>query len=84
MLKKFHRLYRLVKFQAVGWDSWVPTALKSIFRGEPILESAAWFYVSIVKFIFTPTFEIKIHEKNFFCTKIISFSKLSFDKLTHT
>ena len=27
--------------QAVGWDSLVPSALKSIFRGELIFESAA-------------------------------------------
>ena len=51
--------------QAVGWDSWVPSALKSIFWGVPIFESAAWFFVIILKFTFTLIFEIQIHEKNF-------------------
>ena len=50
--------------QAVGWDSWVPSALKLIFGEDPIFESAGWFSVIIVKFIYTPIFEIIIHEKN--------------------
>ena len=33
------------------------------FMGNPILESAAWFFVIILKFIFTSIFEIQIHEK---------------------
>ena len=34
------------------------------FIGDPTFESAAWFVVIILKFIFTPIFEIEIHEKN--------------------
>ena len=49
--------------QAVGLDSWVQSSLKSILRGDPIFESAAWFFLIIFKFIFTYIFEIKIHEK---------------------
>ena len=64
--------------QAVGLDSWVQSALKSILRGDPIFESAARFFVIILKFIFTFIFEIKIHEKRFIDTKKISFSKADF------
>ena len=52
-----------LNFQAVGMDSWVLSALKSILREDPIFESAAWFFVINLKFIFTSIFEIKIHEK---------------------
>ena len=37
-----------------------------------------------MKFITTPIFQIKIHEKEFLDTKIISFSKPDFDKFTYT
>ena len=65
----------LFNSQAVGLDSWVQSALKSILRGKPIFESAAWFFVIILKSIF----EIKNHENllliivkmwNWSCTKI--------------
>ena len=49
--------------QVVGMDSWVQSALKSIFMGDPIFESAAWIFFIILKFIFTSIFEIKVHEK---------------------
>ena len=39
------------------------------FKGNPIFESAAWFCVIILKFIFTSIFEIKIHEKKFLTPK---------------
>ena len=45
-------------------DLWLQSALKSILSGESIFWSAAWFFVIILKFIFTSIFEIKIHEKN--------------------
>ena len=64
-----------INSQAVGMDSWVQSALKSILRRDPIFESASWFFVIILKFIFTSIFEIKIHEKKFLDTKKISFSK---------
>ena len=41
-----------------------PISSKIDFQGDPIFESVAWFFVIILKFIFTSTFEIKIHEKN--------------------
>ena len=50
--------------QAVGLDSWVQSALKSILRGDPIFESTARFFVIILKCILTSIFGIKIHEKN--------------------
>ena len=67
-----------VNSQAVGLDSWVQSALKSILRTDPILESAAWFFVIILKFIFTSIFEIKICEKKILDTEKISFSKAAF------
>ena len=66
----------MINSQAVGRDSWVPSALKSIF-GYLIFESAAWFFVIILKFIFTLIFEIIIPEK-ILDTKKISFSKADF------
>ena len=59
-------------------DSWVQSVLKSILRGDPIFESAAWFFVIFLEFIFTSIFEIKIHEEKFLDTKKISFSKADF------
>ena len=63
--------------QAIGMDSWVQSALKSILRENPIFESAAWFFVIILKYIFRSIFEIKIHEKIPWDQKI-SFSKVDF------
>ena len=65
----------MINSQAVGLDSWAQSVPKSILRGDSIFESAAWFFVIILKFFFTSIFEIKIHEKKFFDTKKISFSK---------
>ena len=45
-----------------------------------ISESAACFFVIILKFIFTSVFEIKVHGKKFLDTKKISFSKPDFYK----
>ena len=59
-------------FQAVGWDSWVPIPLKSIFSCDRIFESAAWFFVIISKFIFTSICEIRIYKKKFLNTKKVS------------
>ena len=66
--------------QAVGMDSWVHSALKSILRGDPIFESSAWFFVIILKFIFTSIFEIKIHEKNSLIPKKFHFRRPIFNK----
>ena len=62
--------------QAVGMDSWVHLALKSILRGDPIFESSAWFFVIIYDLL------SKIHENKFLDTKKISFSKADFYKAT--
>ena len=40
-----------------------PIGAKKDFKGDSIFESAAWFFLIILKFIFTSIFEIKIHEK---------------------
>ena len=65
--------YPIINSQAVGMDSWVQSALKSILRGDRIFESAAWFFFIILKFIFTAIFEIKIHGKKFLDTKKFHF-----------
>ena len=57
-----------------------PYGFKIDFVRNPISESAAWFFVVILKFIFTPIFEIKIYEKKFLDTQKISFSKPDFHK----
>ena len=59
------RFHFILKSQAVGIDSWVQTALKSILRGDPIFDSVSWFFVIILKFILKFIFEIEIHEKKF-------------------
>ena len=55
-----------------------PIGSKIDFKGDPIFESTAWFFVIILKFISTSIFEIKIHEKKFLDTKKNSFSKADF------
>ena len=47
--------------------------LRNAFSG-----SAAWFFVIILKFNFTPIYDIEISEKKFFDTKKISFFKTDF------
>ena len=54
----------VVDSQAVGWDSWVWSALNLIFWEDPIFDSAAWLLVLILISIFTLILEIQIHEKN--------------------
>ena len=63
LLSPQKKLFKSINSQATEWDSWVLSALKSIQWGDPIFQSAAWFFVIILKFIFTPIFEIQIHEK---------------------
>ena len=75
----FHfQLWTKLNLQAVGLDSWVQAALKSILKGDPIFESAARFFIIIIKFILKSIFGIKIYEKNSLTTKKISFSKADF------
>ena len=49
------------------------------FVENPVSESAAYLFVIILKFIFTPIFEIKISKK-ILKTEIIIFSKADFQK----
>ena len=76
----------VIKFfnsHAVGMAVAQPLDFEIDFARNPISGSAAWFFVIIVKFIFTAIFEIKNHVKKFFGTKQISFSKPDFYKPIH-
>ena len=50
----------------------------------PISESAAYFFVMVLKFISTPISKIEIFKIKIFGTKIMSFSKTDFQKSTNT
>ena len=50
--------------QAGGMAVARPYGFEIDFVRNFISGSAAWFFLIILKFIFTPIFEIKIHEKN--------------------
>ena len=63
---------------AVGMAVARPLGFEIDFVGNPISGSAGWFFVIILKFIFTPICEIKVHEKKFLDTKKISFFKADF------
>ena len=52
-----------------------PYGFEVDFEVDPISGSAALFFIIILKFIFTPIFEIKVYERNFLTRKKISFSK---------
>ena len=70
-----------LNFHAVGIAVARSYGFEIDFVWNPISGSAAWFFVIIIKFIFTTIFEIKIHEKKFLGTKKISFSKPDFYKM---
>ena len=57
-----------------------PIGFKIDFLGDLICESAAWFLVIILKFIFTPIFEIKNNEKNSLKPKKFHFRRPIFMK----
>ena len=67
---------------AVGMAVARPLGFEIDFVRNPISGSAARFFVIILKFVFTPIFEIKVREKKFLDTKKISFSKPDFHKPT--
>ena len=72
---------RNINSQAVGIDSWVQSALKSILGGDPIFESSAWFFVIILKFIFTSILSqtaYKLISRSIFDEKSI-YSKKNFE-----
>ena len=50
-----------------------PYSFEIDFLGNPTSGSASWFFVIILKLIFSSIFEIKIHAKKFLDTKKISF-----------
>ena len=68
--------------QAGGMAVARPYDFKVDFVRNLISGSATWFFVIILKFIFTPIFEIKIYGKKFLDTQKISFSKPDFHKPT--
>ena len=59
---------------AAGMNVAQPLGFEIDFARYPISGSAAWFFIIILKLIFTPIFEIKVHEKNSWHRKKI-FSK---------
>ena len=66
---------------AVGMTVAQPLDFEIDFARNPFSGSAAWFFVIILKFIFTAIFELKnISVKKFLGTKKISFSKPDFYK----
>ena len=67
-----------VNSQACGMAVKRPYGFEMDFLRSPDSGSAAWFFVIILKFIFTPIFEIKIYEEKFLDIKKISFSKADF------
>ena len=54
-----------------------PYGFEIDFVTNPIFVAAAWFFIIILKFIFSSIFEIKIRKK-FLDTKQISFSEADF------
>ena len=54
---------------AVGMAVAQPLGLEIDFVRNPDSGSAAWFFVIILKLIFTAIFEMKVHVKNFLAPK---------------
>ena len=55
--------FGIVDYQAVGTPAARPYGFNIDFVRNHFSESSAWIFVIILKFIFTPIFEIKSHEK---------------------
>ena len=70
--------FLIINSHAVGMAVTRPLGFEIDFVRNPISESAALFFVMILKFILTPILEMKLHEKKFLDTKKISFSKPDF------
>ena len=75
---KLHFIWIKLSGCRVGLVS--PIGSKIDFKGDPIFESAAWFFISILKIIFTSIFEIKIHEKNSLTPKKFHFRWLQISR----
>ena len=71
------------KSHAVGMAVAQPLDFEIDFAKNSISESAAWFFVIILKFIFTAIVEIKNHVKNSVAPKKNSFSNPDFCKPIH-
>ena len=66
-------ILRQTNSRAVGMAVALPYGFQIDFVRNPISGSASWFFIIILKFIFTPILEIKIHTKKFFDTKNFHF-----------
>ena len=77
------KLFKWLNSQAVGMTVVQPFGSEITFVRNPIFGSAAWFFVIILKLIFTAIFEIKVHVKKFLGKKKNSFSKPDFHKLIY-
>ena len=69
---------RFLNSHAVGMVAARPYGFRNDFLRNPISESAAWFFVIILEFIFTPIFEINIHGKNSLTQKKFHFRRSIF------
>ena len=72
----------LINTHGVGMAAARPYGFRIDYVRNPISGSAVWFFLIILKFIFTLIFETKIHEKNFLTLKKIIFEGLFSNKLT--
>ena len=86
IIHSFHKfrltILPIFNSHAVGMAVAQPLDFEIDSARNPISGSATWFFLIILKFIFTVIFEIKNHVKKFFGAKKISFSKTDFYKQT--
>ena len=68
----------LINTHGVGMAAARPYGFRIDYVRNPISGSTVWFFLIILKSIFTIIFETKIHEKKFLDTKKNSFSKVDF------
>ena len=68
---------------AIGMAAVRPFCLKIDFASKPLYGSAALFLIIILKFNFTPIFEVEIHEKKSLTPKKILFWKVDFHNLIY-
>ena len=73
----------LLNSHASGMAVARPYSFEIEFVINCITETAAWFFVIILKFIFTRIYEIKIYEKKFLDTKKKFILKADFHKSTY-
>ena len=73
----------LLNSHASGMADARPYSFGIEFMINCITETAGWFFVIILKFIFTRIYEIKIYEKKFLDTKKKFILKADFHKSTY-